>query len=94
MKPTQRVDAARLSRGECAVGQNRIARCFVASPSAVGDAACDVATEELGDRRRLSSAQIEHPAPRCVPGRRALDVDVDVILERHVGADHFENVDL
>lgn len=93
MHSAQGVGGARLRGVEIRIGEDGIARRFVAMPPAVGDRAADRVAEELADRRRRTRPQIDDAAPSGVPWRGAGDFDVDVILERDIGPDQREHVD-
>jgi len=51
-------------------------------------------TEEVGHRRLLSRAKVEHASARRVPRRMTGQVDVYVVLEGQIGPEDIEDIDL
>lgn len=94
MRPAKGVSAPQVVRRGRPVVQNRIALELVAMAAAIDDRLRDRTTEELGNTGWCAGPQIQHAASRRVPGTRPGQIDVDVILERHVRTEHAEDVDL
>jgi len=51
-------------------------------------------TEEVGHRRLLPRAKVEHASARRVPRRMTGQVDVYVVLEGQIGPEDIEDIDL
>jgi hypothetical protein len=62
--------------------------------AAIDDRLRDRPTEELGNTGRCARPQIQHATSRSMPGAGPWYIDVDVILERHVGPEYAKNINL